>query len=386
MSYSMSLALLAGVGLGFTAFNLPPALDVLMSLFGLSYAGMALLLSAAQWTHAAMQIPGGVIADKLSLKKILTLGLGLIVLGQFSPALAPDLVLAITGRVIVGVGSGLTLNATMKLIALYAPQGRSGTYQGYFGAALAFGSILAFLILPKLSSQSWRWPFLAAGLLVLAAWAMVAALKLKALPADSMPALPLKRILSIKTIWVIGFYHALSWGAMLNLGNWVPSVLAEVWARPLAAEFAWGGVLILLLSGLARWAGGAALSLIGATRLVNWAIFILFLSFLGLFLCSSPWLVLALMLVVAWFSSVTFSAFLEIAGQVAAANSLATVFGFFNLLGNLGVVLFTPMFGLIKDSSGSFRGGFAILSALALASLVFGGQVLRPDQKSRNWP
>jgi hypothetical protein len=50
------------------------------------------------------------------------------------------------------------------------------------------------------------------------------------------------QLLRIRTGWILGSYHALSYGSMMTLGNWVPSLLAEVWSQSTANQLFWGGV------------------------------------------------------------------------------------------------------------------------------------------------
>jgi hypothetical protein len=77
--------------------------------------------------------------------------------------------------------------------------------------------------------------------------------------------------------------------------------------------------------------------------------------FLGLFIIPSPALALGLALLAAWFASINFGALFHLAARVTATDSYATLFGFINFLANLSAILFTLMFGLMKDTMGSFH-------------------------------
>jgi nitrate/nitrite transporter NarK len=87
-------------------------------------------------------------------------------------------------------------------------------------------------------------------------------------------------------------------------------------------------------------------------------------------------MVLTLALLGAWFGSINFGALFQLASRSVAADSLGTLLGFVNLLGNLGAVAFTLMFGWSKDVVGSFAWGFAALAALAAVALGAGLRVL----------
>jgi nitrate/nitrite transporter NarK len=92
--------------------------------------------------------------------------------------------------------------------------------------------------------------------------------------------------------------------------------------------------------------------------------------------------VLALALLTAWFGAINFGALFHLASRTASAESLGTLLGFVNSLGNLGAVLFTLLLGWSKDTLGSFAWGFAVLAAIAGAAVLPGARVLaRAERK-----
>jgi hypothetical protein len=149
---------------------------------------------------------------------------------------------------------------------------------------------------------------------------------------------------------------------MLNLGNWVPSLMAEISKEGMAIGFAWGGALVMFTSGVGRLSGGFLLMRFSSLRIVTGSMAILLAS---------------------WFASINFGALFHLAARVTATDSYATLFGFINFLANLGAILFTLMFGLMKDTLGSFTWGFFILSLLALAAYILSRRGLRDDIVSR---
>jgi len=276
-----------------------------------------------------------------------------------------------TGRVVTGFGTGLAFVIILKLLATHSPPHLVGTHQGFFGGAFSLGSIAAYVYIPDLFALDWRWPFWSAGLLsaVAVAWALL--LPLKPVESGKLKPLPMRRLMALKIGWIIGLYHAISYGSMINLGNWIPSVLAEASGTPVS-QLAWGGSLILLVSGLGRIGGGAILARVRASTLANGSIALLAVLYFSLFLASPAWLVLTLALTASWFASITFGAFFQIAGKGVEARSLGSLFGFVNLVANLGAILFTLAFGLFKDHAGSFAWGFALMSAMAALALALG--------------
>ncbi len=55
---------------------------------------------------------------------------------------------------------------------------------------------------------------------------------------------------------------------------------------------------------------------------------------------------------------------------------MGTLIGLVNMIANLGAVAFTLLFGWLKDTQGTFSGGFAALGALCLLSFWIGRRLL----------
>jgi NNP family nitrate/nitrite transporter-like MFS transporter len=302
--------------------------------------------------------------------------------GNAIPAIHPDLAWGIGGRMIAGLGTGLGWLATLKMLAIWAPGGRAGAFQAFFAGIFSFGSILAYLLLPVIIQVGWRWVFLIPVFLCLLMLTLVPALR-STPAAPAHPSLSLRRIVGMPSPWVLGIYHALSYGSMLSLGNWVPSLLAEVSFQQTATQLAWGGALVMLVSGLSRLSGGFVILRISPLTVLHGSLLVLGILFAGMAVTRTPGVVLSLALLAAWFGSINFGALFQLASRSAAADSLGTMLGFVNFLGNLGAVAFTLLFGWSKDTLGSFTWGFAVLSFLAVVTLATGWRVLKENNPPR---
>ena len=381
MTLEIAFALLDGLALGVIILNIPPALTELMRLYGVSYTEISVLMGALLWPHAAMQLPAGIIADRLGLRRTHLLSLACMCTGNLLPALAPLLALGIAGRMITGVGTALAWMGTMKLLAVCAPGGRAGAYQAFFAGFFSLGSILAYLGLPIIVRAGWQWVYLTPAILCLPLLALLPALRLPG-HAGAVPSLRLRQILRTRQAWLLGSYHALSYGSMISLGNWIPALLAEVIRGRTATQLAWGGALLMLVSGVSRLAGGFVIFRVSPLAVAHGSILALLALFVGLSVIPAPGAVLVLALLAAWFGSINFGALFQIASRSVAGNSLGAFLGLVNTIGNAGAVAFTVMFGWSKDSLGSFRWGFGALALLAAATLVAGVAGLeRPKQR-----
>jgi len=365
-------SIIMGVNLGIIFMNVPPALDELMAFYGVSYTRISVLISSLLWTHALMQVPAGMVTDRWGVRHTLVASLIFMVLGHVIPIILPSLELAILGRIIAGIGTGFCVASTMKLVALYAPGGRVGTYQAFFGGFFSIGSIGAFVLIPHLLCYGWQWIYILPVISSLVLLAMMGVLEIEEEYAGTLDSLNLGRVFRVPEGWALGFYHALSFGSILTLGSWVPSLLAEVWHTSTTVQFAWGGALIMLISGIGRISGGFVLFRFRPLLIVHASILILFALFLGIFLIPFPGSVLTMALLAAWFASINFGALFHVATQITPSHSYATMFGFINFLANMGAMVFTVMFGFFKDSTGTFTWGFAVLACFCVAASLFG--------------
>jgi MFS family permease len=376
MNKNLSFSLVMGLSLGFIFMNIPPALDRLMDLYGASYLRISILISTLFWSHALMQVPAGMIGDRLGIRPALLIGLCFICLGNFVPILSPHLGPAIVGRVITGIGTGLSFVATMKLIALSAPSQRIGVFLGYFGSFFSLGGILAYLLIPSLIKFHWEWTYATTVGMNLSLILWLWALRLERVSRVANP-LPLFQVLRLREGWVLGAYHALSWGAMINLGSWLPSLLADIWKDSVTIQLAWGGALVMLISGLGRLSGSFILLKFTPLRVANGSILILSVIFLSLFIVPYGGAVFALALLAAWFASLNFGAFFDLASRSVSSDSLGSLVGFINFLANLSAMLLAILFGWLKDTVGSFSWAFLILTVFGLTIYLVGRNSLK---------
>ena len=92
---------------------------------------------------------------------------------------SPFFELALLGRVITGIGTGLSFPVILKLVALYAPGGRIGAYQAFFGGCFSLGSIISYIAIPRLIAFGWQRIYIMPGLFSLLLLAMAPLLRLQ---------------------------------------------------------------------------------------------------------------------------------------------------------------------------------------------------------------
>ena len=382
MNAGILFAFLFGLNLGFIFMNLPPVVDELKTLYAVGYTGVSILISAMLWTHALLQIPAGMITDRIGVRPTLLISTVSLIIGNLVIALTPDLAFAISGRVLAGIGSGLAFVAIMKLLTVVVHARRAGSYQSYFAGIFSLGSVISYLAVPRMMQFGWRTIHLAPAAICLILLALLWKSPVAESGRGASPVLPFRKLMVLPSCWLLGAYHALSYGTVLTLGNWVPSLLTEIWKSRTLKELAWAGALIMFISGVGRMCGGLVLLRYPARAILNGSLILVAALLALLCLVRLPEVVLFLAFCAAFFASLNFGSLFYLASQAAGRNSVASVFGLVNFLANVGAVLFTLMFGLLKDQTGSFRWGFGVLTLMAASALLIGSRLL-VEQPSR---
>jgi MFS family permease len=87
--------------------------------FEVNAAALSTLAVSQLIVYAAMQVPSGVLLDRLGPRVMLTAGAIVMVAGQATLALAPSLGVALIGRVLVGAGDAASFISLLRLVAMW---------------------------------------------------------------------------------------------------------------------------------------------------------------------------------------------------------------------------------------------------------------------------
>ncbi|MET1051762.1 MAG: MFS transporter [Mycetocola sp.] len=117
--------------------------------------------------YAALQVPIGVLIDRLGPRILITAGLSLMIVGQVVLAFAPSISVAVIGRILVGAGDAAIFVSVMRLVTSWfsgpvVPQ--LSQWMGNLGQAGQILSAIPFAWL--LHASGWTPAFLAAASLV----------------------------------------------------------------------------------------------------------------------------------------------------------------------------------------------------------------------------
>ncbi|GAA3235619.1 MFS transporter [Streptomyces lavendulae] len=219
--------------------------------------------------YAGMQIPVGLMVDRLGTKKVLTLGAVLFTAGQVGFALSPSYGTALAARALLGCGDAMTFISVLRLGTRWFPARRGPLMAQLAGLVGMAGNLVSTLVLaPVLHGLGWVPAFAGsavAGLVVL----VPLVLFLRDHPEGYGPAAPAR--------------GAAGSGGSGGSGGFVRRQIADSWREPgtklglwvhFTTQFPamvflllWGMPFLVEAQGLSRTTAGGLLTLVVASNM-----------------------------------------------------------------------------------------------------------------------
>jgi MFS family permease len=113
--------------------------------------------------YAAMQIPVGVLIDRVGSRVLMTLGTALMIAGQVTVALAPTIGIAVLGRVLVGAGDATIFTSLIRLTSSWFTGRLVPQLSQWIGNIGQLGQVLSAIPFALILHQSgWTTAFLSA--------------------------------------------------------------------------------------------------------------------------------------------------------------------------------------------------------------------------------
>ncbi|WP_295126535.1 nitrate/nitrite transporter [uncultured Leifsonia sp.] len=147
--------------------------------FHVSAAVLSSLAVVQLIVYAAMQVPVGVLIDRVGSRALMIAGTALMVVGQVTVAFAPTITLAIIGRILVGAGDATVFTSLMRLVNSWFRGPIVPQLSQWIGNIGQLGQVLSAIPFALLLHQSgWTTAFLsAASVSVVALIGIVAAIR-----------------------------------------------------------------------------------------------------------------------------------------------------------------------------------------------------------------
>lgn len=370
---------------GYMFMSLAPLTDQFMALFGVGFAGLSLFLSALLWSHSLVALPAGLVLDRLGVYRGFLIGTVIALAACLFPFIAPDnLALAIGLRFVGGISTGMLFLAGVKITGMMAPPEKLAHAQGVQGAAFSLGAMLPFVTLPFFGENAWRFSYWIPA--VLATLVFAASLKLPAAvrtagSASTSTASDLwaavKSIATSVPIWALGIFHGLSYGTLNNLGQWLPSILADMDGRGEVAAWSLGTGVVLLVGTLGRAFGGTLLRWCSRSFLTNTAVLLIGILYIALGLTGNAWVGLGVGMVLAILGGANYGSIFSLTSQAVSPVYMATAAGFMNMIANLTNVTLTVLLGTLREYTGSFSMTLSATGVFALLAWLAGWRIIR---------
>lgn len=137
--------------------------------------------------YAVMQIPAGMLVDRLGSRVVLTFGSAAMALGQTAMALAGNVGTAMAARILVGAGDAFIFGAAIRLIPAWFPARQIPVLTQLTGLLGQFGQVVSAVGLVSLvTTAGWRTTYLVAAAGAALA-ALLAVLVIRDTPAGVKP-------------------------------------------------------------------------------------------------------------------------------------------------------------------------------------------------------
>jgi MFS transporter, Spinster family, sphingosine-1-phosphate transporter len=303
-----------------------------------------------------VEVPSGLLADRIGRKEVLVIGLLTSSLGTGATFLAATYLEILALRAVSGLGLGMLFASSMALLSEYFPDERRGKAIGVLGLGISGGFLAAPLAVGTLlSAFGWRDMFLAVGLLTvpLAALLYFTVHEPESVrrAGDARQSYTSIRKALTRPIILLTGINALSGIAITGLGNFTTTYIVQATtlsvssASLLYSVFPIGGVVTTLVWGLAtdrfdRWKLMFLGTLSTAVLLV------------ALVASSSPVVLLPVLLARGLVSNASGIALYAVFASFSNQKTMATSFAVLDLFGNLGMAVSPLLAGAVADSFG----------------------------------
>jgi ACS family D-galactonate transporter-like MFS transporter len=354
----------------------------------LTFAQAGTLDAASTLMYALMQIPAGLIADRLGPRRLVVLGLFGIDLLAFSFSLQHEYVGLVANQALTGFFRALVFAPGMILMGrLFAPA-RRATAMGLYVAGGVSSSVFLNLLGPILVGPlGWRGNFALFSGLGLVALAVF--IRRGEPPSDQPLAqlrVPLKearQLLRLRAMWLVAAIQYVRLAVVFGINVWLPTYVVVERHYSLAVA----GALVALVAALGATAtivGGFLTDRLGRPMLVIGA---------SLGVCACDLILLAhsrslatLVIAVAIsgvFSQLYFGPLFAVPVQMFGLRNAGFISGFGNGFANLGAFTFIFLLGVIRDATGSFNAGFDAIAGACVVGVLATAALARERSRER---
>ncbi len=279
--------------------------------------------------------------------------------------------------------AGASFAAALPLASSWYPPGQQGLAMGIAGAGNS-GSLLATLFAPRLAQViGWRSVF---GLLIIPVVIVWIAFFLLAKEAPGQR--KRKRWADYAAVLKMGdtgwfcFLYSLTFGGFVGLTSYLSIFFHDQYqlTKVQSGDYT---TFVILFGSFLRPVGGALADRVGGYRLLVGLLGAVALCMTGVATLPAPGVALALLAMGMGLLGMGNGSVFQLLPQ-RFPNSVGLLTGIVGAAGGLGGFLLPSLLGILKDKTGSFGAGFAVLAALACGGLTVLLALRHPWR--RTWP
>ena len=366
---SQWMAMVCGCVVGFAYSanytNHAPLAPALMHEFGFNQALAGFLTTGIFATHAAGQIPGGHLVDRLGAKRVLLCALIWVMLCNLGLALAGAYWQLLLLKIVTGMGTGICFVGGARYVHAAASRTRMNLAQGLFGGSVQLGAGFVILAVPRLNLLAgWRATFLVSAGMALAA-AIIWTAAAPNVMSGAAPPGRFGEMLWAPQLWLLGLVQMASFGLSVVVGSWVVVMLIKVLKVP-STQAGLIGSLVLLLGIISRPLGGVLRRHLGIRTLFISSMLMIALGCFAFVTASISYgVAVTAVMLIGIGVGLPYAAMFSRAGALFPGRAGAAM-GLVNMLGILMILGGAPLVGHLADLTGNFRISFVVLGGFAL--------------------
>lgn len=358
---------------------------------GISFGAAGALAAVSTLTYALMQIPAGLIADRVSAKMLFAIGvLGANVLAIVF-AVSDSFAVVIAAQAVAGVFRALMFIPGMVLITRHFSEKRRATALGLFVAG-GFSSNIVISILGPILVEPLGWAGVIAGASVLGLVVLAAYWWLgdEGAERDQRESASARWVWRTAAWWLLGLVQFARLTIVIGLTSWLPAFLIEERGVSLAATGGLSAIAAAIVA-ISNIGGGMLSDRLGRPLLViGGSLAIMTVLLAAVAVADDLVVILILLAAISVFMQLYFGPLFAVPRRLFGPGVAGLSSGFGNFCANIGGFLSVLALGVIKDATGSFDAGFGYLSVAALlgaaAVAVLGHRERTPRMRGTSRP
>ena len=374
-----------------TILCVPPMEHILKEELVLTHARASLLFTAPILMLIIAAIPGGLLADRIGIRKAAGIGIIIIVIGTLLRSTATSYSSLLAFTLISGIGIGLSYPNLPKLVSAWVPREKAGVATGIFvtgantGAALAM-AITIPLIFPITNTFQgvffiWSIPPIIAAILW---WTLV-----REPPPNSAHdrpvsryKTPLRQLLKNKNLWLVAILFLLEAFFFYGWTGWAPALIMLKGGTPelaglLASIVLWAGIPTVFLMPRLAYKLGVRKPFIWLPSIII-AIVTLGAIRMDLSLMWLPMLLLGIT------DNTRFAIIMALPVEMMPEEEVGTASGLVLSFGYSGAIIGPLVGGRILDITGSLDLSLLVLAGISIASAVIARRLPETGNKARD--